>query len=869
MAENTPKCPQCGRPLGAADAFGDRLVCPDCKTFLVLAGQAVIPGASRAPGGPTQGPPAAEEPLIELELVGPPLARPVSHPAQQPGQPIGADEGLGIDEPAGPPSFDRRRAAAIGAVAVVGLLVLVAIVRSVSCREDGDTAAPRARASRTEPEKTTPPTTPKPTPQPEKKPLKNLRPRSRRGTPATPEEIAREKDRDERERAARAEWRNSSAYQRHRAGSYYSRPRYGDDTGSYADQKAYAERLAACDAFLKKYGGTRTADLVKRERDRLVEQQERFLRHRELQAEMSARQALAQAEKALAEKSYGRAVQALSRVVPAHKGTKGIQPAADRLAALRKQVQALFAERKEQADALIAQCAFGEATRLFDEPIRDWELNVLDAKAEPGLATIPDEARKLAADIQKRRAKAVSQYAEFLKRFDALIGQGNPEAAVATARQAAAEAREPALRTLYEGKAADAGLMLLALKRAVEGAKAAKAQAAGKPVRVYLAPRSLSSGPAGFDSTVGKVSLAGIELDMPHLKGLTPWGKLAPKQLVEFAQKAQGAGPGKRITPDERVGLGLLALHGARIELAYEQFRSAAAVSRKAKEAVRTALARHATGFVHVPDGAFLAGRAKRSTTLHGVLLGRFEVTNAAYAFYLAAAKRPAPPDWKDGRYPTGKADHPIANVTWHEANAYAQWLGMRLPAAQEWEKAVRGTDGRAYPWGESFVKGKANLDPTPRSSISSSSYRPTRRKPSKGRKRYTPRLWPVTRGDIKGCPFPLHHVCGNVREWTAFPEPPPHATSVAAPRPGRPGYPGYAPPPMPRLPPERSRYVRRGFPPHRPDTESRRPATGPCDIVVGGSAADRAYKARASDRSRQDPNTRDPFTGFRLAWPR
>jgi formylglycine-generating enzyme required for sulfatase activity len=135
--------------------------------------------------------------------------------------------------------------------------------------------------------------------------------------------------------------------------------------------------------------------------------------------------------------------------------------------------------------------------------------------------------------------------------------------------------------------------------------------------------------------------------------------------------------------------------------------------------------------------------------------LAKTPVTNAQYAAFVQAVGWQAigskwTGDWAEGKSPPGKADHPVNEVAWDEAMAYCRWLSevtgraYSLPSEAEYEKGVRGTDGRIYPWGKQWDATRCNAD--------------------KGDQGDTT---PVDAYPQGASPYGMLDMAGNVWEWT------------------------------------------------------------------------------------------------------
>lgn len=181
-----------------------------------------------------------------------------------------------------------------------------------------------------------------------------------------------------------------------------------------------------------------------------------------------------------------------------------------------------------------------------------------------------------------------------------------------------------------------------------------------------------------------------------------------------------------------------------------------------------------------IPPGAFIMGtdiesfygtaleRSKHAkldeSPIHAVTLApyyidRYPVTNVEYERFTQSTEYPPPAHWNSARLRHEEAHLPVVGVNWHDATAYAQWAGKRLPTEAEWEKAARGVDGRMYPWGDDFESSNP-ADET--ASVEGNA------KDSLITQLLTDHPTPVGRRPRVSSPYGADDMAGNVWEWTA-----------------------------------------------------------------------------------------------------
>jgi formylglycine-generating enzyme required for sulfatase activity len=221
---------------------------------------------------------------------------------------------------------------------------------------------------------------------------------------------------------------------------------------------------------------------------------------------------------------------------------------------------------------------------------------------------------------------------------------------------------------------------------------------------------------------------------------------------------------------------------------------------------------------VYVPAGSFNMGSSagpadeqpEHSVYLDAFWIDKTEVTNAMYSLCVQSGSCLKPYNQSNTHFnyypdPT-YADYPVIDLKWSSAEAYCAWAGRRLPTEAEWEKAARGTDGRAYPWGNIL----------PNSSLLNFN------NPAGD----TVRVGSYPQG---ASPYGALDMAGNVTEWVAD-------------------------------------WYDAGYYAVSPQSNPAGPADGQFKVLRGGSWHSDVYSIRSADRHYLAPDIRDIVVGFRCA---
>lgn len=213
------------------------------------------------------------------------------------------------------------------------------------------------------------------------------------------------------------------------------------------------------------------------------------------------------------------------------------------------------------------------------------------------------------------------------------------------------------------------------------------------------------------------------------------------------------------------------------------------------------------TQFCHVPAGPFVYGpelcyerlaqspplKRQQTIDLDAFSLAKTPVTYRQWREFLEATGYPWQGRWwrivRGWRgvlirayapvveYPPGHDDLPVVDVSQEDAFVFCAWLGARLgreitlPSEFQWEKAARGTDGRAYPWGDDLPRPEVQWQRTfpvgPETYLFSLLVRPRREWARAGWYWRNGAPLPVGSRPQNVSPYGCVDMSGNIWEWT------------------------------------------------------------------------------------------------------
>ena len=146
--------------------------------------------------------------------------------------------------------------------------------------------------------------------------------------------------------------------------------------------------------------------------------------------------------------------------------------------------------------------------------------------------------------------------------------------------------------------------------------------------------------------------------------------------------------------------------------------------------------AQDVSDMVLIPGGTFIMGdmagdadeRPPHEVSVDTFFIDKFEVTNSDFAAFLneKGNRETEGIPWiltdsescrikaVGGGFEVepGYEDHPVVMINFSGAEAFAHWVGKRLPTEAEWERAARGgLEDAPYPWRDDLDTTQANYD--------------------------------------------------------------------------------------------------------------------------------------------------------------
>ncbi|NQU88156.1 MAG: SUMF1/EgtB/PvdO family nonheme iron enzyme [Mariniphaga sp.] len=186
-----------------------------------------------------------------------------------------------------------------------------------------------------------------------------------------------------------------------------------------------------------------------------------------------------------------------------------------------------------------------------------------------------------------------------------------------------------------------------------------------------------------------------------------------------------------------------------------KQFETITTNTEKNTSAKNLSIKKPIIEFVNIPGGTFMMGspnneegrkddEIQHEVTLSALKMSKYCVTYEQYDLFCEATGRETPWGFKRGNMP-------VSQVTWFDANAFAEWMGCRLPTEAKFEYAARANTTTPFYTGDCITSAQANFNGI-------EPYTNCEKSENKGK--------PLLVGSFPPNAFGLYDMHGNMLEW-------------------------------------------------------------------------------------------------------